>query len=108
MTAQPFSIPSVIIALAAIPLVLGAIPRNGWYGVRTPKTLSEDRIWYKANRFGGWLLLFSSLIYLMVANFYPTTGPHDPHFPLWLFHLGAFVLPLLLSLMLILGYIKSL
>ncbi|MGC9196708.1 MAG: SdpI family protein [Syntrophobacteraceae bacterium] len=56
MSAQPFFIPALIIAVAAIPLVLGAIPRNAGYGVRTQKTLSEDRNWYKANRFGGWLL----------------------------------------------------
>jgi hypothetical protein len=87
MALQPFFIPALVIGVASIPLVLGVIPRSRVYGVRTKKTLSEDRIWYKANRFGGWLLIFSSLIYLIAAKFYPTSGPRDPDFSLWLFHL---------------------
>jgi uncharacterized membrane protein len=56
MTHQPFFVPAVLIFVLAIPLVLGLIPRNRFYGVRTAKTLSRDDIWYRANRFGGRVL----------------------------------------------------
>src|SRR4029077_14059635 len=46
MTDQPFFIPSLLISLVAIPLVLGVIPRNRWYGIRTAQTLSDERVWY--------------------------------------------------------------
>ncbi|MDR3557854.1 MAG: SdpI family protein [Syntrophobacteraceae bacterium] len=108
MTNQPFFIPALIIAVAAIPLVLGVIPRNGAYGIRTKKTLSEDRIWYKANRFGGWMFIFSSLVYLMTAKFDPTSGPRDPDLSLWLLHLTAFALPLPASVWATLRHIRNL
>lgn len=37
----------------SIPLILGKIPRNHWYGFRTRKTLSNNEIWYKANKYMG-------------------------------------------------------
>jgi uncharacterized membrane protein len=53
MNERPFLIPALLIAAAAVPLILGLVPRNRLYGVRTPRTLSADRIWYPANRLGG-------------------------------------------------------
>jgi hypothetical protein len=108
MTNQPFFIPALLIGLAAIPLVLGVIPRNGAYGIRTKKTLSEDRIWYKANRFGGWMFIVSSLIYLTTAKLHPTSGPRDPDLSLWLLHLTAFALPLLAGVLATLRHIRNL
>jgi len=97
-----------MIAVAAIPLVLGIIPRNAVYGFRTKKTLGDDQVWYKANRFGGWMFIFCSAIYLIVAKSHPASGPKDPNFSLWLLHLAAFGLPLLVSLLLTLRYTKNL
>jgi uncharacterized membrane protein len=37
----------------AIPLIAGRVPRNLWYGVRVPKTLRSDDVWYPANRYFG-------------------------------------------------------
>ena len=45
MTTQPFAIPTAILFLISMPLVLGLIPRNHFYGVRTLKTLSGDGVW---------------------------------------------------------------
>lgn len=36
-----------------IPLVLGQVKPNSWYGCRTRKTLSDERIWYAVNRVTG-------------------------------------------------------
>jgi hypothetical protein len=40
MNERPFLIPALLIAAAAVPLLLGLVPRNRLYGVRTPRTLS--------------------------------------------------------------------
>jgi uncharacterized membrane protein len=108
VTHQPFFVPAVIIFIAAIPLILGLIPRNRLYGIRTQKTLSDDSMWYRSNRLGGWAMLLSSVIYLAVAIIYPASGPRDSNFSLWLLHLGAFIIPLSASVVLTLRYVRNL
>lgn len=107
MTEQPFLVPSLLFLAASVPLICGLVPRNWYYGIRTAKTLSEDRIWYAANRFGGWSLSLSSLVYLVFAKLAPySKATHD--FSVWLRHLGAFAVPLLVSLLLLRRRIRSL
>src|ERR1017187_10323762 len=56
--------PLVVIAIS-IPLIFGMVPRNHWYGFRTPKTLSSDTVWYQANRIGGEYFVIAGLIQLI-------------------------------------------
>jgi uncharacterized membrane protein len=37
----------------ALPLIMRRVPPNHFYGVRTPKTLSDSTIWYSINRSAG-------------------------------------------------------
>jgi uncharacterized membrane protein len=108
MLRQPFVVPALLILALSIPLILGLIPRNRVYGVRTAKTIADDGRWYRANRFGGWALLLSSIMYLIVMALAPTAPPPNDSLLVWLLHLGAFVGPLVVSLVLIRGYIKRL
>lgn len=109
MFRQPFFIPSALIALLSIPLVFGWIPRQFIYGVRTPKTLSSDEIWYPANRFAGVVLLISSGIYFAAARVFPDANTATTiGLVFWFIHLGAFALPLIASLFLIRSYVQSL
>jgi len=50
----------------SLPLMLGRIGPNLWYGVRTRKTLASKEIWYRANRVGGLYLTVATLIALAV------------------------------------------
>ena len=59
------------IGILSIPLALALVPMNRFYGVRTPKTLSDSHVWFSANRFGGWLLLLSSVVYLVFSAVCP-------------------------------------
>ena len=108
MTDQPFFIPSLLISVVAIPLVLGLIPRNRWYGIRTAQTLSDERAWYRSNRFGGCTFLFSGMIYLVIARMFPTPKPAGSDLVLWGLHLCAFLLPLVVSVILPMRYVKGL
>jgi SdpI/YfhL protein family len=108
MTGQPFFIPSVLMLLLSVPLVLGLVPRNRFYGIRTAKTLADERSWQRANRYGGRLLILSSAVYLSVALIFPDPAAGANHPQRWLLHLGAFVLPLLVSLLLIRRCVRSL
>jgi uncharacterized membrane protein len=46
----------------AIPLILGKVPPNPYYGCRTRRTLSDPRIWYEANRTSGKDFLVSGVL----------------------------------------------
>jgi uncharacterized membrane protein len=43
----------LVILILGIPLLLGKVPPNSLYGLRTQKTLDDEQIWYQANRFAG-------------------------------------------------------
>jgi hypothetical protein len=107
MFSEPFFIPASIILLLALPLILGLIPPNRIYGVRTAETLSDQQRWYRVNRFGGWALCASSLLYLAVAALFPSVIAGETLFGRWMVHLGAFAGPLAMSLLLIRSYLKQ-
>ncbi len=52
--------------LIAIPMALGWVKPNPWYGVRTRKTRSSPELWYRANRMGGIYLTVATLIALLL------------------------------------------
>ncbi len=105
MLSQPFIIPAILFLLLAIPLILGIMPPNWGYGIRTSKTLSNKEVWYRANRFGGVVIVIASLVYLLVAATVPYSANN---FTFWLIHLAAFAFPLILALLLVRSYIASL
>jgi uncharacterized membrane protein len=102
----PFVIPSFILLLASIPLALGWIPKNRFYGVRTRKTLSDDRVWFAVNKLGGRLIIVCSLIYLSIAAIVPYSS--DVTSSNWWIHMAGFVLPLVTSVIVIHIYTKRL
>jgi uncharacterized membrane protein len=53
-------LPALMVAIAC-PLILGKVPPNPWYGLRTRRTMSSQALWYKANRMGGIYLILSTL-----------------------------------------------
>jgi uncharacterized membrane protein len=57
-----FLVGAGFIALASIPLILKVVPRNSFYGFRTPSTLSSDEVWFRANHFAGWALFLAAVV----------------------------------------------
>jgi uncharacterized membrane protein len=43
----------LVLIVVSIPLVMGVVPPNWIYGLRTAKTMSNPQIWYEANRHAG-------------------------------------------------------
>ena len=108
MTSQPFLVPSVLILLCSIPLVLGVVPRNRVYGFRTCKTLSDDKVWYPANRFGGWALIIACVFYLALSSLAPYDQLLQGNFSVWSIHFLGFLLPVAAGVILTLLYIRKL
>jgi uncharacterized membrane protein len=80
----PVSMTRVGPALAGLLFVIlgNALPRarpNWWFGIRTPWTLSNDRVWTRTHRVGGYMLATAGVV-LMLAAAWPSA---------WLFTLGV-------------------
>lgn len=65
------------IVVLSVPLMLEWVPRNPIYGFRTPRTLSEDRVWYPANRVAGIALGCAGMIWLAAAYLIPRVVSPD-------------------------------
>ena len=65
-----------------IPLILGKIPPNRWYGLRLRATLSDPRIWFPANRRMGFDMSFMGLIIVVVGLIAPLAGMSDDAYAL--------------------------
>ncbi|MGH2510582.1 MAG: SdpI family protein [Gammaproteobacteria bacterium] len=108
MLSQPFAISAALIFLVAIPLVIGLIPRNPFYGFRIQKTLADERVWYSANRFAGVMLMLASIVYAAVALVWPYSKHASDNFEIFLIHLAGFGLPLLVAFLLCWAYARRL
>ncbi len=51
----------------SIPLLLRRVKPNWWYGFRTPKTFSDERIWYESNAYAAKWLLMAGAIHTVVS-----------------------------------------
>ena len=97
-----------------IPLLIGGLlvvignllpraRRNWFFGIRTPWTLSSERVWERTHRLGGWLFVAGGLI-LVAAAF----GPPSVLFPvLMAVVIIASGVPLVYSLLLFLREKKA-
>ena len=70
MLGRPFVVKLIVPAtrvVLSIPMILQKVPRNHWYGFRTPYTLSSDAAWYHANRISGIATLIAGLAWFALA-----------------------------------------
>jgi len=48
-----FTLVGIVFIGLGIPLFLRRVPPNAWYGCRTSRTLSDEKIWYAVNQVTG-------------------------------------------------------
>jgi uncharacterized membrane protein len=46
---------------------MGKLRRNFWIGIRTPWTLTNEVVWERTHRFGGWLMVGAGLLMLPLS-----------------------------------------
>ncbi len=56
-----------VIAVVSIPLILKVVPPNHIYGFRTPSTLANRELWYRANVFAGWAFLIAAIASIVLV-----------------------------------------
>jgi uncharacterized membrane protein len=69
---RPLPMNRVVPALVGMLFIIlgNALPRarpNWWFGIRTPWTLSSDRVWMKTHRVGGYLMVGAGLLMVGTA-----------------------------------------
>jgi uncharacterized membrane protein len=71
-----FIVVGLLMAGLSIPLILRRVKPNSLYGFRTPKTLSNERIWYDTNAFAGRLILGLGTAFALasIALYFPLGG----------------------------------
>ncbi len=57
----------LLLAALSIPLILGKIGPNPWYGFRVKKTLNNPAVWYPANAYAAKRLLLVGLVSSLFA-----------------------------------------
>ncbi len=82
MPPQPILIPvGILFIILSVPVILKMVKPNHWYGFRTPKTLSNEGIWYKANYVFGWDLAGAGAVIILAGFMMPDIATHFPDVP---------------------------
>jgi len=58
----PLLITSLVLAALALPLAVRWVGPNALYGIRIHRILQNERLWFKTNCVGGWLLVAVALL----------------------------------------------
>ncbi|WP_404308219.1 SdpI family protein [Neorhodopirellula lusitana] len=61
-----FIVGGLLIGLS-LPLIYGKVPPNLSYGFRVRRTLDDPSIWYPANAYAGWQILWVGVVGMVVA-----------------------------------------
>ena len=59
---------SALLVVLGVPLQRSWVPPNRWFGFRTPRTLSDPKIWYPVNRVTGFWLIVTGLAIAVTAT----------------------------------------
>ena len=62
-----FLLPAIMAAMAVLMPVLPRARPNWMFGIRTPWTLSNERVWERTHRFGGYLMFAAGVVVLVGA-----------------------------------------
>ena len=98
---------AVLVIGFSIPLLLGRVRMNRWYGVRLPKSFKSESNWYALNRYGAVQMLWYSGALISVGVTVLCAPPQVGS--VWFF--GALAAPALLMipmLVMLLRYAKRL
>src|SRR5688572_16133798 len=57
----------LFMSLLSLPMILGWLNPNPYYGFRVQQTLEDPLVWRVANRFAGWRLCVAGLVIAVAA-----------------------------------------
>ncbi len=86
-TAISHLIAGLLIVIVSIPLVLGKIGRNRWYGIRIPAAFESEARWREINAYGGRLFLRWGILVTLIG----LTGLALPRYWWDIYNLGSLI-----------------
>ena len=93
---------ALLLILMCVPMILERVPPNNWIGFRTPRTLSDPKVWYIANRIAGQYLAVAGVLILIttgiISLFHSSVSPKAASLTLLTISLTALVGATVLSL----------
>ena len=63
-----FIVSGAVLIGISIPLIQGRVGPNRWYGFRVRRTLEDPKVWYPANAYAGWRMLWLGVAEIVVAT----------------------------------------
>ena len=98
----------VLLVIMAIPLLIGLVPPNRWYGFRTPKTRSSREIWRKANRASASYLIAAVVLATAFNAFLLATRSGSPQHDLLPWMAGSIIVAILIAVLCSAAYLRRL
>ncbi|MGA7614499.1 MAG: SdpI family protein [Thermoanaerobaculia bacterium] len=65
----------IVTILVSLPLILGMVPRNRLYGIRTKRAFVSEENWYAINAYGGKLFLLFGILLTAFGYFGRADAP---------------------------------
>jgi len=62
-----FVVEGLVLVGVSIPLIQQMVPPNPWYGFRVPRTLNNPALWYPANTYAAWRLMWVGVATIITA-----------------------------------------
>jgi len=98
----------VIFTILGVPLYLEKIKPNKLYGFRLEKTLSNKKIWYKANKFVGKDLINSGILIVIISLLILTVNQKIPFIYIALIELLIVIIPVIIIITRGMNYLNKL
>lgn len=89
----------VLLAIVALPLMLGVVPQNPYYGVNTERANASEKAWIRVNKFAGQAVVIACALSAFLIMFYQGTWLRSG----WA-QLAAFIIPLGAAIAAVLAY----
>lgn len=74
-----FFLTGILFSVLAIPLIRKKVKINSWYGIRVPKTMESEAVWYEVNAVVGRYIFFFGIL-ISVLTLYFIMNPTDPEY----------------------------
>ena len=57
----------ILVIALSIPLLMGRVPMNRWYGTRLPESYTSEANWYAVNRYGAIRMTWYGIAVILVG-----------------------------------------
>jgi uncharacterized membrane protein len=94
--------------ISGLPLFLGKVKPNWYYGLRYVRTISSEKVWYKSNKYFGRDIVVSGIILVLASLLLLLLKTGLSSFEIFLFCLFLIIFPIVIILFRAYKFLKKL